>query len=516
MSEVTYKILRKTYLDAYQKALRHVNRLSNEDKLERALRHAEYAASIAWHRPILPDFIDSHLETEIEKIAANFIETYTFPRQARGDQCKRAVLYNGQIIDTGALTEQYLNYLIDNNYEVLFLVQDVRNTVKGQKILQRLELLSNVKVVILDSGSHISKIRQLHQTIIGFDPDFSFLHFLPNDIVGYAAFSKLVGRPRYFIVHNDHTFWVGKGCSDYFLEFRQLGARLTIERRGIPSSQIVKVPFYPIHSTVSFQGLPFDPSDKVVGLSGALLSKYFRDPELKYFQSIKKLLYTHEDFVFCLCGTGTVEEVEWINRFIRSNDLEDRFFYLGGRDDFFELVGKVDILFESFPQIGCLVVLFATTQGKAVVGIGSKESYPGTTSQFLDIENYQQPLTFEEFEAEATRLIDDKDYRIENARKFSDTLYNKKSFYANLAQLVDLGFSYQEELSYKKKKIVTKFENYDIELNKEQNVTEFLLRLKYRAYFYGKLMGRLCDVILTLRFNGLKILMRRVQKKIGC
>jgi hypothetical protein len=237
---------------------------------------------------------------------------------------------------------------------------------------------------------------------------------------------------------------------------------------------------------------------------------------LKYFQSIKKLLYTHEDFVFCLCGTGTVEEVEWINRFIRSNDLEDSFFYLGGRDDFFELVGKVDILFESFPQIGCLVVLFATTQGKAVVGIGSKESYPGTTSQFLDIENYQQPLTFEEFEAEATRLIDDKDYRIENARKFSDTLYNKKSFYANLAQLVDLGFSYQEELSYKKKKIVTKFENYDIELNKEQNVTEFLLRLKYRAYFYGKLMGRLCDVILTLRFNGLKILMRRVQKKIGC
>jgi hypothetical protein len=177
MSDVTYKILRKTYLDAYQKALRHVVRLSNEDKLERALRHAEYAASIAWHRPILPDFIDSHLETEIEKIAANFIDTYTFPRQPRGERCKRAVFYNGQIIDTAALTEQYLNYLIDNNYEVLFLVQDVRNTVKGQKILQSLELLSNVKVVILDSGSHISKVRQLHQIIVGFDPDFSFLHF---------------------------------------------------------------------------------------------------------------------------------------------------------------------------------------------------------------------------------------------------------------------------------------------------------------------------------------------------
>ena len=516
MSGMTYKILRKNYLRAYQKALQRVDRLIDRDKLEWALRHAEYAASIAWHRPILPDFIDDSLERLIEKIASKIIRTHTFPRQTKGDRCKRVVLYNGQIIDIGALTEQYLNYFIDNNYQVLFLVQDVRNTVKGQKILQRLEPLSNVEVVILDSGSHISKIRQLHRTIIGFDPDFSFLHFLPNDIVGYAAFSKLIGRPRYYIVHNDHTFWVGKGCSDYFLEFRQLGARLTMERRGISSSQIVKAPFYPIHSAVPFQGLPFDPSDKVIGLSGALLSKYFRDPELKYFQSIKKLLYAHENFVFCLCGSGTVEEVDWIDRFIRLNDLEDRFFYLGKRDDFYELIGKVDILFESFPQNGCLVVLFATSQGKAVVGIGSENSYPGTTGQFLDIENYQQPLTFEEFEGEATRLIDDKDYRFENAKKFSDTLYNQPSFYANLTQVIDRGFSYQQELSYKQKKIVIKFENYDIELNKEQNVTEFLLRLKYRAYFYGKLMSRLCDVLLTLRFNGLKILMRRVQKKIGC
>jgi len=516
MSKITYKRLRETYLDAYQKALQRVNRFSNEDKLERALRHAEYAASIAWHRPILPDFIDSRLEREIEKIASKFIHTHTFPRQTRGGRCKRAVLYNGQIIDTGALTEQYLNYLIDKDYEVLFLVHDLRNTVKGQKILQRLELLSNVKVVILESGSHISKIRQLHQTIIGFDPDFSFLHFLPNDIVGYAAFSKLIGRPRYYIVHNDHTFWVGKGCSDYFLEFRQLGARLTMDRRGISSSQIVKVPFYPIHSSVSFQGLPFDPNDKVVGLSGALLSKYFRDPELKYFQSIKKLLHAHKNFVFCLCGAGTVEEVDWINRFIRLNDLEDRFFYLGRRDDFYELVGKVDILFESYPQIGCLVVLFATNQGKAVVGIGSKDSYPGTTSQFLDIENYRQPLTFDEFEAEAKCLIDNKDYRLENAKKFSDTLYNTPSFYEKLTQLIDGGFSYQENLVYKKNKIIIKFDNYDIELNKEQNVTEFLWRLKYRSYFYGKFMSRIFDVILTLRFNGLKILMKRIEKKIRC
>ena len=131
---MTYKILRKNYLRAYQKALQRVDSLIDRDKLEWALRHAEYAASIAWHRPILPDFIDDSLERLIEKIASKIIRTHTFPRQRKGDRCKRVVLYNGQIIDIGALTEQYLNYFIDNTYEVLFLVQDVRNTVKGQKM----------------------------------------------------------------------------------------------------------------------------------------------------------------------------------------------------------------------------------------------------------------------------------------------------------------------------------------------------------------------------------------------
>ena len=119
MSGMTYKILRKNYLRAYQKALQRVDRLIDRDKLEWALRHAEYAASIAWHRPILPDFIDDSLERLIEKIASKIIRTHTFPRQRKGDRCKRVVLYNGQIIDIGALTEQYLNYFIDNNYVII-------------------------------------------------------------------------------------------------------------------------------------------------------------------------------------------------------------------------------------------------------------------------------------------------------------------------------------------------------------------------------------------------------------
>ena len=513
MSEDNYTKLRAAYLVAYQKAVGRIEALLAAGKLERALRHAEYAGSIAWHRPILAEFVDEQLEGLVDTITTKLVQTHRFSAAQDTPLHKRAVLYNGQIIDTGALTEQYLNYLIDEDYEVLFVVQDVQNTVAGQKILQRLSQCEQVQVLILDSGARIGKIQQLHQAIIDFDPDRSFLHFLPNDIVGYAAFSKLIGRPRYYIVHNDHTFWIGKGCSDYFLEFRQLGVRTAVDCRGISPEKIVNLPYYPIHSGVPFQGFPFDPRDKVVGLSGAQLSKYFRDPDLRYFQSIKNLLNAHAHFVFCLCGAGTVAQVGWIHRFIQEHGFEERFFYLGKRPDFYELVGNVDILFESYPQRGGLVVLFATNQGKAIVGIGSRNTYPGTTSQYLDVEGYQQPLTFDGFEAEASDLIEDVRYRSENAKKFTKTHYTQADFKAKLTVILHQGFAFQDPLVFHQEVVTPTLRTYDFLLNAEQRTSEFLWRSKVRAYIDSACMANVYDAVLTLRFNGGKTLMRRLCKK---
>lgn len=513
MSKNNYSEMRADYLAAYEQAVGRVEAWLVTGKLERALRYAEYAASIAWHRPILTEFVDERLEQLIEGLATQLVQKHQFPAQENTERCKRAVLYNGQIIDTGALTEQYLNYLIDEGYEVLFVVQDVQNTMAGGKMLQRLSQLDQVKVLLLESGSRRRKIKQLHQAVIDFDPDCSFLHFLPNDVVGYAAFSAIVGRPRYYIVHNDHTFWLGKGCSDYFLEFRQLGVRTAIDCRGINASRVINLPYYPIHSGVAFQGFPFDAKHKVVGLSGAQLSKYFRDPELRYFESIQKLLNAHPQFVFCLCGAGTVAQVEWIHSFIQEHGFEERFFYLGKRPDFYELVGNVDILFESYPQRGGLVVLFATNQGKAIVGIGSRNSYPGTTSQYLDVEGYQQPLTFDGFEAEASDLIEDVRYRSENAKKFTKTHYTQADFKAKLTVILHQGFAFQDPLVFHQEVVTPTLRTYDFLLNTKQGVSEFLYRSKLRAYIDNVLLGRVLDAVLTLRFNGVKTLMRRLCKK---
>ena len=505
--EVNFLKIREEFLAAYNSAKIKAQIAIDSAKWERALRKIEYASAIAWHNPILEEFIDDELEAMLSRIASQLIEPVHLPTLSK--QQKRAVFYNGQIVDTGGLTEQYLDFLVANDYEVLFVVSDIKNTVLGQRILLRLEENIKTHVVILEHGSKLQKIRQLHQLIVAFDPDFSFLHFLPNDVVGFAVYIQITGRPRYYIVHNDHTFWLGKSCSDYFLEFRQLGVKTSIEKRGIAEVKIINVPYYPINSGVPFQGFPFDPEGKVVGLTGALLAKYFRDPELEYFEHIKNLINVHPDFIFCLCGPGTVEQVHAIQSFIDRNDLGEQFYYLGKRSDFYALVGEIDILFESYPQRGGLTVLFATNQNKAVVGMAAKSSESGTTEGFLDVTDYHQPLTWGDFEKEASRLITDRDYRENNASKFSRISYNKVSFDAKLKEVIREGFLFRDVLRFNQHVETPSLSSYKMLFTRGQTVSEFLCRAKCDAFIDTMLCRRLIILCITIYFNGIKVFLRK-------
>ena len=498
--------------EAYAGEKAVARQLVKSGQCERAFRQIEFLGSISWHYPILKEFIDDDLELMLTELSKQILKpTVLEPMQS----LKRVVFYNGQIIDTGALTEQYLNYLIANDYEVLFIVQDRQNAVLGRGILQRLSIEVKTSVLILESGSKVEKIRQLHRAVIDFNPDFSFLHFLPNDVVGYAAFSQIAGRPRYYIVHNDHTFWLGKACSDYFLEFRQIGVKRSLTCRDISKSKLVNLPYYPIHSQMDFQGFPFDRGGKVVGFSGALLSKYFRDPNLTYFERIVDLIKAHPSFVFCLCGRGTVEQVCAIKGFVEKHGIQDQFYYLGHRSDFYSLVGEIDILFLSYPQGGGLVALFATNQGKAVVGVGSRHSNPGTIEQYLDVADYRQPLSFDEFEEEAGRLIADGEYRNENALKFSSTKYNRKSFDAKLSEVLQAGFAYQDSFKFYHNLNLSGEDSYDFYYNSGQSAKEFLCRAKCNAFIDRAVFRRFADAFITIRFKGVRHLVKRLQKKIS-
>lgn len=437
-----YKALKKNALEYYEKG-----------RFNSAINLLTFSSKIAEAYPILKEFIDDETESILTDIATKILvnskcqsSTATrktdpssvtspanFANNNNGD--KRIVFYNGQIIDSGALTEQYLYFFLDKGYSVLFIVPDINNTVNGSRILEFIAKEPKVELFIPHEKNSVSMIRAISHKIDEFKPTHAFLHFLPADTVGFCSFVHKKHLKRYYIVHNDHTFWLGKACSDYFIEFRKFGYQLSHIRRGIDQKKLLLVPFYPIFQNIPFQGFPFDREGKVVGFSAANLYKYYKDPELKLFHVIKDLLLKYPDFVFCLAGYGNAEI---LNSFIKEYKLENRFYYLGKRSDFYNLVGNVDILFESYPFKGGLTVLYAVLQNIAITGMANMKSASQTTSEYFDFEvKYNEPDNFNRLEEDASQLITSAEKRKERADLFKIAPNTKQEFQRRLTKVMN-------------------------------------------------------------------------------
>ena len=490
----------------YRKYLKEAHKQCNKGNLEKSLRCLYYSTMVEWLYPI-GFYIDEETESLLDQIAKRILPERNFLPNTHK---KRAVFYNGQLIDSGALTEQYLNYLIDHDYEVLFIVFGKERCAHGLNILKRVNSLSNFKVLIPENASYVDRIIDIYHAIIEFNPSVAFLHFLPNDIIGYCAFTRLNQIPRYYIVHNDHTFWLGKNCSDVFLEFRAFGRKLSIERRGIEESQIRLLPYYPIVQDVPFQGFPCDVTGKVVGLSGAMLYKYTMDSNLTYFHAIKKLLQENDNFVFFLAGGGNVQEIETVKNFIKNEGLEDRFYYIGHRKDFYNLIGNIDILFESYPFNGGLTLLYATNQRKAIVGIARMDALSGSTDELLDLVDYWQPRNFEEFHKEATKLIRDSAYRAYIGEIVANNQSTKKCFDRNLTEILEN----RSQLILKR--------SYELHMNDEKILQDYLNLKGYRFTLYNNkynivhtsLFAQIVRTLWSLKFNGFYFTWNTIKRKI--
>ena len=445
-------------------------------KFNHALTFFEFAAQIAWSYPILPDFCDDELETYLDDIANTCFKTIYSEKKTR-----RIVFYNGQILDFGALTEQYLDYFIDNDFEVLFIVPNKKNTKSGQNILKKIDAAEKVHLFIPSAKKPLEKIRQIREQISAFNPEKAFLHFLPNDVTGFCSFASMQQIERFYIVHNDHTFWLGKKCSDFFIEFRGFGIAVATEKRKISKDKIFYLPFYPIKSQIPFQGFPFDRSHKIIAVSGANLYKYLLDKELRYFHIIKELLYENENLIFCLCGKGYGNI---INNFITENKLQERFYYLGQRSDFSQLVSNCDILFESYPSKGGLTPLFAIETGIPVLGIANFDNASGSLEDFLGIPDYKQPCTFKEFKEQATLLINSAEKRKSLEAVQQNNFFKKRYFTKGLTSII-------KKMNNKKELPILA-----LTINMEYYLNEYLnLPFANIATFQLKKLEALCKVI---------------------
>lgn len=402
------------------------NELKKNISDEKVLKLIEYKSYIQWMYPINLQYHDMGSELRLQSIDIEK-KVEAGNKKQEGD-----ILICSFLMDNGALFEQYIEAISNFSKNFCVIVTSKIDRVKSKKTLELLKK-NNIGLLEFSGDRSLREILILVNELIKINPLRIWAHLSPNDVIAISAINKINGT-KFYIVGNDHTFWLGKNFFDYFIEFRNFGISLSVERRGIPKEKILHIPFYPIRNEIKFEGFPFEIVGKIIGVAAANLYKFTADPDLRYFNVIKRLLIENENFIFCLCGWG---DEFLIKKFIRDNQLENKFYFLGWRKDFYELVGQSDILFESYPMKGGLTPLFATEQKIPVVGIATNDNYSGSLEELLDIDGYKQPTNFDEFYKEAKMLIKNEEYRKWLGEHLSNNNYNKKEFENRIKKIFD-------------------------------------------------------------------------------
>lgn len=238
------------------------------------------------------------------------------------------------------------------------------------------------------------------------------------------------GLTRYIINISDQTFWLGARSIDYCVEFRQFGASVSLQRRGLKHEQLLMVPFYPADDRNGFEGFPPEcTEDKTIIFSGGDFYKTLDDKRI-YWQLIKKILNKYPQVVFLFATKNIPEGDSDIRSFIKENHFEGRFIYINFRQDIYQVFAHCDIYMGTSPTSGSLMSQLAAINAKPILQYYEPGTSDDETEQAICI-NDSFGISFhdeESFMREADRLITDEAYRQQQGERLQRAMMQHEQF----------------------------------------------------------------------------------------
>ena len=225
---------------------------------------------------------------------------------------------------------------------------------------------------------------------------------------------------------DDQVFWLGKKAIDYCLEFRPFGVAVSRDRRGIREEQQLYVPFYPIKDGNPFEGFPELPDGSITIFSGGDFYKTL-DPNYSYWNLVKRVLQANPQAIFLYATKNVMGKTkDFLDAFVRDNHLEQQFKYIGFRSDISEVFAHADIFMGTCPVCGSLTSQLAAINHKPILQYYLPDTFDDETEQAVCYNAPGLQISFSDqdaFVAEASRLINDADYRKQKGEeKYAATL----------------------------------------------------------------------------------------------
>ena len=327
-----------------------------------------------------------------------------------------------QWVEAMALSGRKLLYITTRNVEV---------ESRHKNILDRVAVYDNVTIEIVPQGNLFERAQAVYNAIVRHKVSKLVLHKRSTASVMDIVMPVLPqGVSQYIINLSDQTFWLGAKSVDYCLEFRQFGASVSLQRRGLKREQLLMVPFYPADDRNDFVGFPPEcTEDKIVIFSGGDFYKTL-DDERMYWKLVRNILNKYPQVVFLFATKNIPEGDSDIRRFVKDNHFENRFIYINFRPDIYQVFAHCDIYMGTSPTSGSLMSQLAAINAKPILQYYVSNTPDDETEQALCI-NDDFDISFHDedsFMQEADRLICDEMYRRKQGQKLQRAMIQHEQF----------------------------------------------------------------------------------------
>ena len=343
---------------------------------------------------------------------------FTIPAIEKSED-KRVVFFDSFAADNRGITEQYLDALQYNGYEILFITSNTLFS-NESKLGKLLAGYRNCRVVVLPEPNHIiPSANKVAQEIADWHTSKAFIHIEPYDVLPVMLFSQYKDvLHRYFINLTDHAWWLGRNCIDTNLEFRMFGLALSTEVRGIDKQKEALLPYYPVsqlnNETID-NLLPEGLEGKFVIVTGGTFYKYL-DAEDTLLKIVQRILRVNDNAVLLMVGTGRAGEL--YKRKAEAKGLKDRIYLMDSTPYLLSVFEHAHLYLCSFPMTGGLMAQIAAKQGLPVVAYSAKGMVYNDLSDICYSEAFRTYDDENAFCSEIHRLTTDKDYYWQYAESF--------------------------------------------------------------------------------------------------
>lgn len=417
-------IHQKDILSAYNYYKANAVKHSSKSEHEQSLASISLCAKIAYHSNFF--FSDVQLEECLEKVAKELLPALKY--RIHPD---RYVLIDTNGTDNHGLTQQYIRAFIQMGVEFAYIYEST-DLSRIPLILEELKGCEKATIFTFDQEySQVEQIKRIADFVKEYRPERYFMHIMPWDVVATSICSILDQTVRYNINLTDHAFWLGAKFIDYSIEFRDFGATISLEKRGLSKQQLLKVPYYPLINRSEFKGLPKGSNKITVKMfSGGSFYKIYGEHD-KFFYLVKRLLTENEHVELFYAGGGNHKPFK---QFLIKNGLSDRVHLIGSRSDILEVFENIDIYLGTYPISGGLMSQYAALCGKPILAYTDPKYATNFVEGFINHRKQHTitKVTEDRFFDYASRLCQSQEYRLSEGTKLLDSVISPAAFASEL------------------------------------------------------------------------------------